>query len=218
VSDDLKARLLAATRETRSQTRAASRWQTWLISAISVVAALAMFFAADGVRHGQGRPTWFYVSSAVGWALMTTASIWMAWTRGRSALGRPFAWLIGVAVGTPVALFAMMLAFVAAHPEVALVHPERIGFRCLDLTLAAGAFPLVGFTFLRRRSDPVHPAATGAALGAACGAFAGVMVEVWCPVATPQHVAIGHILPIVILAIAGFVLGSTFIGMRSRSR
>lgn len=218
MSDDLKARLLAATRATRSPTRVVSHARVGLVVAISVVASSALFFATDGVRHGQGRPAWFYVASAAGWAAMAAASMWIAWARGRSAVGRPRAWLVAAAVGTPVALFAMMLAFAVAHPEVALVHPERIGFKCLDLTLVAGAFPLVGFTFVRRGSNPVHPAAAGAALGAACGAFAGVMVEMWCPVATPMHVAVGHILPIVILAIAGLLLGVRFMGIRSRTR
>jgi hypothetical protein len=76
---------------------------------------------------------------------------------------------------------------------------------------------LLSLALLRRGSDPVHPVATGAALGAACGAAAGVMVELWCPVAAPRHVAIGHILPITIVSILGALLGSRVIAMRARS-
>jgi hypothetical protein len=111
-----------------------------------------------------------------------------------------------------------MFAFMVAHPEVMLVHPERFGHRCLGLTLAAAVFPLLSIAFLRRGSDPVHPVATGAALGAACGAAAGVMVELWCPVATPRHIAYGHILPIVIMTLLGALLGARVIAMRPRGR
>jgi hypothetical protein len=109
-----------------------------------------------------------------------------------------------------------MFGFAVVHPEVTLVHPERVGFKCLGLTMAGAAFPLVGLALMRRRSDPVHPVATGAALGAASGASAGVMVEMWCPVAAPQHVASGHILPIVVLTALGALLGARVISIRGR--
>jgi len=127
-------------------------------------------------------------------------------------------WLTAVVVGTPALLFAMMFAFAVLHPEVTLLHPERIGYRCLGLTLAGAVFPLLSLAFIRRGSDPVHPVATGAALGAACGAAAGVMVELWCPVAAPRHVAVGHILPIAIVSVLGALLGARVIAMRARRR
>jgi hypothetical protein len=214
VSDDLKARVLVAARAMRSPTRAASHAQAWGVLVGGVALAIALFFAFDGPSHGQGRSAWFCGASVGGWSAIAAASAWAAFSRGRSAVGRPSARLVAVAAGTPVALFAMMVAFALAHPEVTLVHPERIGWKCLRLTLAAGAAPLLALALARRRSDPVHPAAAGAALGAACGASAGVMVEMWCPVATPSHVAIGHILPIAVLVLAGVALGRFFIAIR----
>jgi hypothetical protein len=215
VNDDLKARILAAARATRSSTRATSRAQSWAVLIGGVALASALFFAFDGPQHGEGRAPWFYAASVGGWSAIAALSAWAAFSRGRSAVGHPRSRLIAVAVGTPVALFAMMLAFAIAHPEVTLLHPERLGLKCLRLSLAAGSVPLLALALVRRRSDPVHPAAAGAALGAACGASAGVMVEMWCPVATPAHVAIGHILPIVVLALAGLGLGRLFIGIRN---
>jgi hypothetical protein len=44
------------------------------------------------------------------------------------------------------------------------------------------------------------------------------MVEMWCPVAAPRHVAIGHILPIIAMAIVGALLGGRLIAMRPRRR
>jgi hypothetical protein len=214
VNDDLKTRILAAARATRSPTRSASQAQAWAVLASGLALATGLFFAFDGPSHGQGRSAWFYGASVGGWSVIAALSVWAAFSRGRSAVGQPSARLVAVAVGTPVALFAMMVAFALAHPEVTLVHPERIGWKCLRLTLAAGAAPLLALALVRRRSDPVHPVAAGAALGAACGASAGVMVELWCPVATPSHVAIGHILPIGVLVLAGIVLGRFLIAIR----
>jgi hypothetical protein len=217
VTPDLKARVLASARATRSPPRRSSQLHVWLVLPSSCIVAAALFFAFDGLRHGQGRPSWLYVSSALGWSAVAALSVWGAFGRGGSALGRTRRWLAAVILGTPSLLFAMMFGFTVVHPEATLVHPERIGFKCLGLTLAAAVFPMLSLVFLRRRSDPVHPVATGAALGAACGAAAGVMVELWCPVMTPRHVAIGHILPIAVVTALGALIGSRVIAMRAAS-
>jgi hypothetical protein len=48
-----------------------------------------------------------------------------------------------------------------------------------------------------------RPALTGAALGVAAGACSWLLVDLWCPVAHPEHIALGHLLPLVLLAGAG---------------
>ena len=215
---DLKSRILLAAQATPSTTRPTSRAYTWLVAPASVIAAASLFFAFDGTEHGAGRASWFYVATTLGWAAVAALSMWVALARGRSALGRPRAILLAIAVATPAALFAMMFGLALVHPEVTLIHPERLGLKCLGLTVAAAAFPLIALAMARRGSDPVHPVATGAALGAASGASSGVMVEMWCPVATPAHIAFGHILPIVLLTLLGAVLGARFIAMRPKAR
>jgi hypothetical protein len=214
VTEDLKARILASTRAARSPPRRSSPVHAWLVLPSSAIVAAVLFFAFDGLHHGQGRPSWFYVASSLGWTAVAALSVWAAFGRGGSALGRSRPWLAAVAVGTPAILFAMMFAFAVVHPEVTRLHPERLGLKCLGLTVAGAVFPLLSLGFLRRGSDPVHPVATGAALGAACGAAAGVMVELWCPVAAPRHVAVGHILPIAIMTVLGALLGARVIAMR----
>ncbi len=218
MTEDLKARILESARATRSTPRRPTQIHAWLVLPSSIIVAAALFFSFDGMHHGQGRPSWFYVASSFGWSAVAALSVWAAFGRGRSALGRPTPWLTAIAVGTPALLFAMMFAFAVVDPQLTLLHPERLGLKCLGLTVAAAVFPLLSLAFLRRGSDPVHPVATGAALGAACGAAAGVMVELWCPVAAPRHVAVGHILPIAILTILGAVLGARVIAMRPPRR
>jgi hypothetical protein len=218
LSDHLKARVLASARATRSPTRRASQLERWLVLPSSVIVAAAIFFAFDGPRHGQGRPLWFYLASSLGWMAVATLSLWAALGKGRSALGPSRPRLAALAVGTPAVLFAMMFGFAVLDPATTLLHPERIGYRCLGLTVAGAVFPLLSLGFIRRGSDPVHPLATGAALGAACGAAAGVMVELWCPVAAPRHVAVGHILPIAIVTAFGALMGARVIALRPRPR
>ncbi|HEY8040806.1 MAG TPA: NrsF family protein [Polyangiaceae bacterium] len=215
---DLKARVLEAAHGAPSATRGTSRVQAWLVLPSSVIVAASLFFALGGVQNGQGRPMWFYLASSLGWGAVAALSTWGALGRGASATWRTRSILVAVAIGTPAVLFAMMFAFATADPELTQVHPERLGLKCLGLTVAAATFPLLSLLAVRRGSDPVHPAATGAALGAACGASAGVMVEMWCPVSELRHVAFGHIAPIVLLALVGAALGSRVLGMRARGR
>jgi hypothetical protein len=215
---DLKARILEAAQATPSPTRATTRVHSWLVLPSSIIVAGSLFFAFDGVHHGQGRPAWFYLASAVAWAAVAALSAWGVLGRTASATGRTRAMLLAIAIGTPAVLFATMFAFTTFDPSVTLLHPERLGLKCLGLTVAAAAFPLVALLLLRRESDAVHPASTGAALGAACGASAGVMVEMWCPVSEVRHVAIGHILPIIALSVIGAVLGTRLLALPRRPR
>ena len=216
MTPELKALVLDTARATPSATRGSSQAFSWLVLPSSVIVAAALFFAFDGVNHGQGRPLWFYLASSIGWAAVASLSMWGALMRGGSALGRPRTWLLSIAFGTPALLFAMMFGMAFIHPEITALHPERLGLKCLGLTVAAAAFPLLALAIVRRGSDPVHPITTGAALGAACGASAGVMVELWCPVASPRHVVVGHVVPMIVMALLGAVLGARLIAMRPR--
>ena len=209
-----KARLMAAIQRAPSRTRKAAQVWTWLVLPAGVIIGAALYFAFDGIEHGKGRAMWFYVTCAVSWTAVALVALWGALGRARASSWRSGSALVAFALGTPAVLFATMFFFSVADPEVTTLHPEKIGYRCLGLTLAAAAFPLVALLYAKRESDPVHPSFTGAALGSACGAAAGIMVELWCPVATPRHVAFGHILPIMVLAGLGALLGTRILGQR----
>ncbi|HEY3819238.1 MAG TPA: NrsF family protein [Polyangiaceae bacterium] len=215
---DPKARLLEAMRRTPSTTRQTARAWAWLVLPSGIIVAGALYFTMNGLDHGGGRPVWFYVACAASWTAVAATSMWGALGRARSRSWRSRSTLLAVAAGTPGLLFALMFAFAIIDPEVTALHPERLGLKCFGLTLAAAVLPLVALLYARRESDPVHPAVTGAALGSACGASAGIMVELWCPVATPAHVALGHILPIGVLAALGAVLGARILKMSGRRR
>jgi hypothetical protein len=179
-----------------------------------VIVAGVLYAAFDGPEQGRGgRDTWFYVASAMSWAAVAILSLWGALGRGRGASWRSRSALLACALGTPAVLFGIMMALGSLDPAMMEIHPEKWGRMCLPLTLAVAAFPTLALQYARRESDPVHPALSGAALGSACGAAAGVMVELWCPVSTARHIALGHILPILLLVFVGALMGTQMLGL-----
>jgi hypothetical protein len=214
---DLKAKVRGAVFSRPSPARSSARARVRGIALASVAIAAVLFFAAGGISHGAGRTTGVALVSIGGWAIIAALSMWAANRRGASATGPSRAWLLAVAIGTPALLFALMLAIVLVAPAAGELHLERLGFDCFSLTLAATLFPFVSLLLLRRGSDPVHPAAAAAALGASATAAGGVMVEVWCPVLIWRHVALGHVLPIVVLALLGAFAGGSVLRLRWRA-
>ncbi len=105
-------------------------------------------------------------------------------------------------------MFAWSLVGNLAYPEtldVALCG--RIGLRCCALLLGFAVWALRLITLARRDKYPTAAAAAGAARAVAAGALAWVLLAFWCPVATPAHIALGHVLPLAILAGFGAWLG-----------
>ena len=221
-SSSLKARILNAAHQEAPPTRAAARRSTLLIVAVAVLFAIALFLWLGGVHIGDARsgiperPLVFVCGTVIGWSIIAAVAMWHAFTRGGTMLGRRPAWLLAVAVLTPGVLFAWMLLWNAQFPETMVVYVGRVGFKCLKFTLAMTAWPLVALAYVRRERNPVAPAAAGAARGVAMGALAGVLVDLWCPIAGPAHVLVGHISPILILMVFGACVGKLMTGVRPR--
>jgi hypothetical protein len=212
---DLKLRVMAAVQRMPSPPRSRLRREAQIVALVTFAAAAGLFFSFDGMSHGAGRPAWFLAASLGVWAAVAASASLGAWRRGTSFVRGSVASLVVIAVGTPLLLQAISIAFAWTHPALAALHAERIGFRCFALTLAAATCPLVGLSIVRRSSNPMHPIAGGAALGVASGACAGLMVILWCPVAAPMHMAVGHVLPIAFLAMIGSVLGHHVMAIRA---
>ncbi len=215
---ELKERVLASVRQTPSPVRSHARREARRVLIVTLTAAAGLFFAVDGVHHALGRPAWFLCASVVLWGAVALASLSAAWRGGVSFGAGSLTSLAIVTVGAPAVLLASCLAFASVDPDLVRIHSERFGLHCFVLTLAVAAGPLVGLSRARRSSDPLHPVASGAALGVACGAFAGAMVGLWCPVAAPRHVLIGHVLPMGVLALLGATFSARVIAMRPRQR
>ena len=209
----LKRRVMAAVRAETVPTRASERWRAQLLVAVCAALALAIFVHFGGIRM-YDRPALLVVTTYLGLCALTGAAVSIAVSRGRSMLGRSTAILIALIVASPLLLLAWKVAVtVPFGPEMMAPWPGRPGFRCLGLGLAMGAPLLFAFVVLRRRSDPVHPGLGGAALGMAAGITAATLVDLWCPVAYLPHLLLGHVLPLLALALFGAAAGKRFLGL-----
>jgi hypothetical protein len=133
-------------------------------------------------------------------------------------LGRSAAVRLVVATLTPVALLATSLVAALAWPET-LHDDATMGSHlvCVVFTLLCALGPLVAFAVVRRGSDPVSPRLTGAAIGAASGAWGALAIELHCGHASPGHIVLGHLLPVVMLTLVGVLIGDGVVAVHGRS-
>jgi hypothetical protein len=215
--DTLKARVLEAVRQRPAPRRTESLPIT---VGLGVLAALAMLATLQwgpplvgdggGMAHAAGRPAtsgaWMLGGSAA-LALLATSLVLPV---RRSMLAPPRRLLLAVAIGMPVLVGAWLVLWHGTYDDPF----TRVGWRCLVLTTLTAPWPFVALAHASRRVEPRHPGTAGAALGAVAGAWAALAVELWCPLALPSHVIVGHVLPVALLALAGAAVGSGLFRMR----
>ena len=214
LSPDFKSRVLASVREVPAPTRKETlQRQTWLIAA-GVTGALALFLIKGGLRV-TSRPPSLIALTSVGTAIFVGVAMWLLFTRGPSGLRRPRTVLIGAAVLSTVAFVTWRYGISALYGRAG-IWPERVGLRCLVLSVGTGGLMLFAALMSWRRSDPVTPRATGAAFGAGAGLGSALLVDLWCPVGYVPHLLLGHVLPIAILSLAGALIGGRVLGIVRR--
>jgi hypothetical protein len=213
--DGLKLRVLALVAAEPAPVRAERRLLGPGLAVLAAVAMGAALMLFGGPAHAAQRPA--AVSSWVvgGMLALAMASSWSVLPARRSMLGPPRGQLLAVALGVPLFVGLWLLLWHTSY-----VDPfERVGFRCLALTAVTAPWPFALLVHLSRRLEPRHPGMLGAALGSASGAWAALMVELWCPLADPAHVALGHVLPLVLLSLVGAGFGGRlFAPRRARLR
>jgi hypothetical protein len=230
VSAELRARVLAAAAAEPSPTRTAVNRRNALLRLVAAASGMGAFvifslLMSDGQLLGLGgevapsqhleRSVWLVLTTAGGAVGVAATALWLALWRGRSMLGRPRSWLLYGSVLIPIGLFAWKVSSSLAFDYPMVEWPERLGLRCLWLSLLVAVGPLLSFLAMRR-SQPVHPALNGAVMGLAAGACAWVAVDLWCPVAYVPHLVLGHVLPLFVLAGAGALLGQALLSLRRR--
>ena len=67
--------------------------------------------------------------------------------------------------------------------------------------------PFAAMVFVLRGTEPSHPRALGMSLGVVAAGAAWVFTDLWCPVAWPLHLLLGHVLPILLFAALGAGVG-----------
>jgi hypothetical protein len=214
-SQDLKARILEAARQQPAPTRKQVATRATLTLAAAVALPVIAFFVVGAIRPGP-RPWSLIIATAAGSFGIALASLWTAFGRGGQMVGRARARLIAMSIAAPVTFVLWKVLWSGQYDHMMDAWPTRPGFRCFGLTMLFAALPFVALASIRRRSDPSHPRTLGAALGVATGTCAAVLVDLWCPVAHPGHLALGHVLPIAILAAIGVWVGDRILSIRSK--
>jgi hypothetical protein len=157
-----------------------------------------------------GRPAWSGAWIVVGTVALALAATLLVLPSRRSMLSPPRGRLLTVAIGVPLVVGAWLVLWGTTYVDPFM----RVGWRCLTLTAATAPWPFLALYRASRRIDPRHPQLTGAALGSAAGAWAAVMTEIWCPLSAAPHVLVGHVLPLVLLVVAGAGIGYRMFRLR----
>jgi hypothetical protein len=215
--DSLKLRVLEAVRQHPAPPRTDWRPAAVALAVLAVAAMLGvvqwgprLFGEVGGVDHAMGRPVASGTWILAGTIALALAATWVVLPLHRSMLSPARGLLLGVAVGVPLLIGAWLVFWHATY-----VDPfTRTGWRCLALTMMTAPWPFAALAYASRRVEPRNPGMTGAALGAVAGAWGAVMVELWCPLAAHQHVLVGHVLPLLGLALVGSVVGMRIFRLR----
>jgi negative regulator of sigma F NrsF-like protein len=168
----------------------------------SLLATLAFL----GLR-AHGRPHGYIGAVFFAWFLVAAVATWAGVGQGRSMLGRPAGWLVAVVALTPVAMLAAWAGVAMAWPttlhDASGVHQHLV---CDVATLGFSIGPLLAFVRLRRGSDPVTPRLTAAAIATAAAAWGAVALHLVCGFTAPVHILLGHVAPVLFVAMAGALL------------
>lgn len=211
---DLRDQVLASARAQPSPSRAGHRRSDALILALGAIAVVAVFMGWGGVV--LGKRSWVELTvAASGWALLALVATISCVSRGGSMLGRPTRVLLLIALLTAPVIYSWASGCTATFASFGEPAPWKANVGCFLATLSLAAAPFVTFGFLRRKSDPVHPRALGAALGASAGAWGGALIDLHCSMTHWLHVGFAHVAPLVVFAALGAALGRRAFGVRS---
>ncbi len=210
---DIRAHVLAECKRMPSPDASQRRRTNAVAIALGVATALTMI-GLFGMSLG-GRPLVFVALSALGWAAIAAVATMFSGSRGRFMLGPTRRVLALVALGASPAIYAWVMSCTVGWPELrepAGTWQQHVA--CFLATLLLSLGPVIALVFVRRGTDPVHPRATGAAIGAAAGAWGGVLIDMHCPLVHPLHVAVAHVMPVLVYAAIGTLLGARLLGVR----
>jgi hypothetical protein len=180
---------------------------------LAMVGLPVLTFIAFGAVRAEPRPSMLVLSTALGSLLLATLAAGLVFYRRRSMISPPKAWLLLVITLLPCALLLWKIGVTSGYEDMMVRWHARPGFRCLRLSCFLSAVPLLGALLLRRNSETHHPRLVGAGMGAAVGGFTWVLVDLWCPVGYVPHVLLGHVLPLLLATLAGFVAGKRLLGI-----
>lgn len=205
VSGDIRAK---CTRELRPTRRLSTSTRLLLSLGLSAGVLALLSFLAHGASRPEGalRAALF---GAAGWGIVQIAVLVLGLARppGKriSRLAR-----LALAVGVPV-LFFGYLAFAAQHrlPAGEFLAHGNAGYAvgCGLHALLFSSIAASGTLFVWRGTDPLTPGLSGALAGLVGGLGGAAAIGVACPSGETWHLWIGHGVTVVVLVVAGALVG-----------
>lgn len=180
--------------------------------AVALVASLGWLVwqvAALGLRTDMAKLGIAYPIAQVALpALLGAAALAIALWPGRDGLGAGVASIRGLSV---VALLGMTAVTLFFPLPFAYTPPKLFGFLqwtliCADIVAVMGVLPLALAAVALRRSFVTAATEKSAAIGVACGLGAVTAMHLHCENLQPAHMALGHMVPAMVLAAAGALL------------
>jgi hypothetical protein len=206
LSADLKMKILRTVEAQSVPTRRAEMLRSVGINAVAVFATVCLFHYQGGVLT-SGRTPELVFGTSTGSLVLAALGFEILMGRNGTMLGRSRLCLIVSAILLPLALLVWKVQISSYFPHALDQWSTCRDYSCLLFGVELGSFPLIGALYTRRGTDPIHPNITGLAIGVAVGLGVAVLLDLGCPVACLSHLLLGHILPIGILAAAGFTVG-----------
>lgn len=213
---DLKEKLLTRiSEEPAAPTRVQVKRRSWISLSTCGLLAIAVFIFAGGFRKlGAPRPFTLTAGTFGFTAILAAFAYSRIVSRRHMMFERPTQQHLLLLIGIPAAFYVWKLSYSWLFAGGLADWPTRFGNKCLMLTLTMGASLMCAYVGSWSNTVTRHPALVGGSLGIAAGVSASVLVELWCPVGHPFHVAYGHLLPMLLLG----ALGAIFAGRRIRLR
>lgn len=203
VLDQLRAKMAVEPAE-----RLASRGRKWLALPLS---AFALLVADVAVRHNSllradaSSVLGICIPSALAALMLALLTTFVATSRGKHGLGERVSVLRWSALSVgPLSIVPMLLLVnLGAEPGPLEQSLDPWGLPCFVIASAIAAVALFVLIAELRRSVPVAAGWRSAALGSAAGAWAGLALLLHCPSGEPQHLAVGHLVPICLFPLLG---------------
>ncbi|MEO8799326.1 MAG: NrsF family protein, partial [Polyangiaceae bacterium] len=198
---ELRARVLAAIEAEPAPTRAEHRQKSIRALGLGVGAAMLVMFATGGPDPGHRTASFFVLSAFLLVVVSSALTVVALRGFGKSMSRAPAELLVGLALATAPVMwtleFAMRIVWPQPYAHAASLQSSILCHLC---TFAMALGPFVALMVMRRGNDPSHPRAMGAAIGATAGAWAAVLIDLHCGSSDLRHIALAHLLPVMLLA------------------
>ncbi len=215
---ELRARILAAAQAEPAPTRAEHRTKSIRALGLGVAAAMLVMFGTGGPDPGHRSASFFILSASLLVVVSTALTLVSMRGLGHSMGRAPAELLVGLALATAPVMWALELGMRIVWPQpYAHAASLQSSIICHLCTFAMALGPFFALMVMRRGSDPSHPRAMGAAIGATAGAWAAVLIDLHCGSSDLRHIALAHLLPVMLLAGLGALLGKRMLGVRNEA-